>query len=135
MQMSLRTNPYCGGIMGFGTYVALGIAALVTACASQSDYIAPTYVSPSSFEHMTCRQIGEEAKRVARNEAVADQAGKTADATEIGLLKGTMEALEQVSIEKNCNIQFEQGSAAIENKRENRPLLPDCYPPLCATSQ
>jgi len=109
MQMSLRTNPYCGGIMGFGTYVALGIAALVTACASQSDYIAPTYVSPSSFEHMTCRQIGEEAKRVARNEAVADQAGKTADATEIGLLKGTMEALEQVSIEKNCNIQFEHG--------------------------
>jgi len=102
-------NPYCGGLMGFGIYVAVGIAAFVTACASESDYIPPTYVSPSSFEHMTCRQIGEEAKRIARNEAAAGQAGKAPDPTEIGLQKGTMEALEQVSIEKNCNIPFEHG--------------------------
>ena len=109
MQMSPGNNPYCGGTMGFGTYVAFGIAALVTACTSQSDYIPPTYVSPSSFEHMTCRQIGEEVKRITRSEAAAGEASKTADATEIGLLKGTMEALEQVSIEKNCNIQFQHG--------------------------
>lgn len=109
MQMSPGTNSDCGGNMRFGTYVAFGIAALVAACASQSDYIPPTYVSPSSFEHMTCRQISEEVKRVTRSEAAAGQAGKTADADEIGLLKGTMEALEQVSIEKNCNIQFEHG--------------------------
>ena len=109
MQMSPGNNPYCGGTMGFGTYVAFGIAALLTACTSQSDYIPPTYVSPSSFEHMTCRQIGEEAKRITRSEAAAGEASKTADATEIGLLKGTMEALEQVSIEKNCNIQFQHG--------------------------
>ena len=109
MQMSAGNNPYCGGKMGSGTYVAFGIAALVTACASQSDYIPPTYVSPSSFEHLTCRQIGEEAKRITRSDAAAGQAGKPDDATEIGLLKGTMEALEQVSIEKNCNIQFQHG--------------------------
>ena len=109
VQLSPGTNPYCGGNMRFGTCVAFGIAVLVTACASQSDYIPPTYVSPSSFEHMTCRQIGEEAKRITRNEAAASQAGNTADATAVGLLKGTMEALEQVSIEKNCNIQFEHG--------------------------
>src|SRR5947208_16857963 len=100
MQMSAGNNPYCGGKMGSGTYVAFGIAALVTACASQSDYIPPTYVSPSSFEHLTCRQIGD-----TRSDAAAGQAGKPDDATEISLLKGTMEALEQVSIEKNCNIQ------------------------------
>ncbi len=53
--------------------------------------------------------IGEEAKRITRGDAAAGQPGKPDDATEIGLLKGTMEALEQVSIEKNCNIQFQHG--------------------------
>jgi len=32
-----------------------------------------------------------------------------ADAADVGLFKGTMEALEQLSIEKGCNIQFQHG--------------------------
>ena len=95
--------------MRSGTYVAIGIAAFVGACASQPDSIPPTYVSPSTFENLTCRQLGEEAKRIARAEAASAQAGKPPDAAEVGLFKGTMEALEQVSIEKGCNIQFQQG--------------------------
>jgi hypothetical protein len=35
--------------------------------------------------------------------------GKPGDANDIALLKGAMEALEQVSIEKNCNIEFQHG--------------------------
>jgi hypothetical protein len=91
------------------TYLVVGLAALAGACASQSDTIPPTYVSPSTYENLTCRQLGEEVKRVTRAEAASTQAGKPADAADVGLFKGTMEALEQVSIEKGCNIQFQHG--------------------------
>ena len=35
--------------------------------------------------------------------------GDRANAAEVGRLKGEMDALEQVSIKKNCGIQFRQG--------------------------
>jgi hypothetical protein len=95
--------------MRFGIYMTLGIAAVVGACTSQPESTPPIYVSPSTFEHLTCRQLGEEVKRITREEAAGGQEGKAADATEIGLRKGAMEALEQVSIEKGCNIQFQHG--------------------------
>ena len=89
--------------MRFGTYVAAGLAALASAC-------APAYVSPSTFEHLTCRQIGEEQKRITRAEATGGRVdGKPGDPDDIALLKGAMEALEEVSIEKNCNIEFQHG--------------------------
>jgi hypothetical protein len=70
----------------------------------------PSYVSPSTFEHLTCRQIGEEQKRITRAEAAGGRLdGKPGDADEIAQLKGAMEALEEVSIEKNCNIEFQHG--------------------------
>jgi len=101
-----RDNPN-REIMRFGTFVAAGLAALASACTSQ--FISPTYVSPSTFEHLTCRQIGEEQKRITRAEAANSQDGKATDVNEIALLKGAMEALEQVSIEKGCNIEFQHG--------------------------
>jgi hypothetical protein len=91
------------------TYLVVGLAALVGACASQSDTIPPTYVSPSTYENLNCRQLGDEVKRVTRAEAASTQDGKPADAVDVGLFKGTMDALEQVSIEKGCNIQFQHG--------------------------
>ncbi len=105
-----RTSTLTRGTMHPGTtYLVVGLAALAGACASQSDTIPPTYVSPSTYENLTCRQLGEEVKRVTRAEAASTQAGKPADAADVGLFKGTMEALEQVSIEKGCNIQFQHG--------------------------
>jgi hypothetical protein len=95
--------------MRFGIYVALAIAAVVGACATNSDTIDPIYVSPSTYEHLTCRQIGEEQKRITREEAANMQGGKATDAEQVGLLKGAMEALEQISIEKGCNIEFQHG--------------------------
>jgi hypothetical protein len=95
--------------MRFGIYVALAIAAVVGACATNPDTIDPIYVSPSTFEHLTCRQIGEEQKRITREETANMQGGKATDAEQAGLLKGAMEALEQVSIEKGCNIEFQRG--------------------------
>ena len=71
------------------TYLVVGLAALAGACASQSDTVPPIYVSPSTYENLTCRQLGEEVKRVTRAEAASTQAGKPADAADVGLFKGT----------------------------------------------
>ena len=95
--------------MRFGTYLALAIAAVVGACATNPDAVDPIYVSPSTFENLTCRQIGEEQKRITREEAANMKDGKATDAEQAGLFKGAMEALEQVSIEKGCNIEFQHG--------------------------
>jgi hypothetical protein len=95
--------------MRFGLSIAVATAAVVGACATNPDTIDAIYVSPSTFEHLTCRQIGEEQKRITRDEAANMKDGKATDAEQAGLLKGAMEALEQVSIEKGCNIEFQHG--------------------------
>ena len=116
--------------------MAAVLAAAVGACATYSEKIPSTYVSPVLYEHLSCRQIAEEATRVASRAAAAAGAqdsqankdnvltavtvvvfwpaaffvgGDRANAVEVGRLKGEMEALEQVSIKKNCGIQFRQG--------------------------
>jgi hypothetical protein len=118
-----------------GMIIAAAMAALTSACATYSEKITPTYVSPVIYEHLSCRQIAEEATRVAQRAAIAAGAqdsqankdnaltaatiiifwpaaffigGDRANATEVGRLKGEMDALEQVSIKKNCGIQFRQ---------------------------
>jgi hypothetical protein len=91
---------------------------------------------PLQYESLSCRQIAEEAQRVSHRAAVAagaqdSQASKDAvstavavvvfwpaaffiggdkgNATEVGRLKGEMDAIEQASIRKNCGIQFREG--------------------------
>jgi hypothetical protein len=113
-------------------------ASILVACASKSNEIAATYVSPLLYENMSCRQLAEEAQRVSQRAAVAagaqdSQASKDAVATgvaivvfwpaaffiggdkgnaaELGRLKGEMEAIEQASTRKNCGIQFRQAAA------------------------
>ena len=97
--------------MRFGTFIAVGIAAVLGACTRQSvPGIDPVYVEPSTFESLTCRQLGEEAKRITSQEAAGGQDSKATDANnQLGVLKGAMDALERVSIEKGCNIQFQHG--------------------------
>jgi hypothetical protein len=106
-------------------------------CASSSDKIAASYVSPVLYENFSCRQIAEEATRVSRRAAEAagvqdSQANKDTalvavtavifwpaaffvggdrqNAAELARLKSEMDALEQASIRKNCGIQFRTGS-------------------------
>jgi outer membrane lipoprotein-sorting protein len=117
----------------FAALVAIGLSG----CASSSDKIAASYVSPVLYENLSCRQIAEEATRVASRAREAagaqdSQANKDAvlvgvtavvfwpaaffvggdgkNATELARLKGEMDALEQASIHKNCGIQFRTGS-------------------------
>jgi hypothetical protein len=114
--------------------VSIAFSALImSGCASSSDKITATYVSPLQYESYNCRQLAEEAQRVSRRAAEASgaqdsQASKDTVATavavvifwpaafmvggdrntaaELGRLKGELEAIEQVSIRKNCGIQF-----------------------------
>src|SRR5258708_39766794 len=112
------------------------LAGATSACASYSEKVPATYVSPVIYENLSCRQIAEEASRVSRraaevtgvqdSQATKDSVvtgvaivvfwpaaffvgGDRASASELGRLKGEADALEQVSIKKNCGIRFRQG--------------------------
>jgi hypothetical protein len=92
-------------------------------------------VSPIQYQSYSCAQIAQEAQRVSQraaqaagiqdekstNDAVAMGVGLVlfwpgllfikgdgTTAAELGRLKGEFEALEQASIQKNCDIQFQR---------------------------
>jgi len=112
----------------------LTAALLLAGCASRSADIAPTYVSPVQYQSYTCPQLAAEAQRVSAAAAAASgaqdsQATKDAVATTVAVvvfwpslffiggdkqtaaqlaqLKGQMDAVQQESIAKKCNIQFQ----------------------------
>ena len=117
--------------------ISTALAALmlfVAGCATPPDKIETAYVSPLQYENYTCEQIQAEALRVsdraahamgiqkkkAKNDAVKVGvalvifwpaalfvAGKGANEHEVARLKGEIEALEKVSIQKECGIQFQ----------------------------
>lgn len=118
--------------------IALPVTGLLSACASSSSEIRSAYVSPLQYESLNCQQISAEADRVSRRvtEVSGVQDSKsTGDAVATGVaivvfwpaafmikgdgqtgaelarLKGEFEALEQVSIRKNCNLRFERRQA------------------------
>jgi hypothetical protein len=108
-------------------------------CATSSDKITASYVSPMQYENWNCRQLTEEAQRISHHAAAAagaqdSQATKDAVATTVGVivfwpalfliggdkqaaaelarLKGEMDAIEQASIRKRCGIQFQRPTQA-----------------------
>jgi hypothetical protein len=115
----------------------LGIVALCAAlagCASSSAEIAPSYVSPVQYQSYTCQQLGLEAQAISTRAAAlsgAQDSQRTKDglataaaivvfwpaaffvggdkqtAAELANMKGQMVAIEQASIAKKCNIQFQ----------------------------
>lgn len=116
-------------------YVAVAVAASLAGCASRSENIAAAYVSPNQYASYNCRMLEEEATRVsaraiassgaqdskATGDAVATTVGvvlfwpalffikgEGASAAEVARLKGEMEAIEQASIQKRCNIEFKR---------------------------
>ncbi len=117
----------------------VGVSMVLAGCADRSGEIAATYVSPLAYQHYSCRQLGEEARRVsaratqvagvqdknAQNDAVATGVslvlfwpalffidGNKENAAELARLKGEMDAIEQMSIRKNCGIQFSRETSA-----------------------
>jgi hypothetical protein len=117
-------------------FVLLIVAGLgIAGCASKSNEIAPSYVSPMIYQSYTCQQIAMEAQNVSAHAAEvagAQDDKRTKDqiatgvavvvfwpaaflvggdgqaAAELARLKGSMQALEQASVMKNCGIQFRQ---------------------------
>jgi hypothetical protein len=112
--------------------VALGAA--LAGCASASADITPTYVSPVIYQSYNCQQLALEAQGVSARAAAlsgAQDSQRTKDqvataaavvifwpaaflvggdkqtAAELGQMKGQMVAIEQASIAKKCNIQFQ----------------------------
>jgi len=116
--------------------IVLSVAtALLAGCAQKSEKIEAAYVSPLPYEKLSCRQIKDEAQRVAtrsgevmgiqnqkaQNDAVATGVavvllwpaaffikGDKETATEVANLKGQMNALREVSEKKNCGIVFQE---------------------------
>src|SRR5215475_8612492 len=113
----------------------------VAGCATSSDKVTASYVSPMQYENWNCRQLAEEAQRVSHHAAAAagaqdSQATKDAVATTVGVivfwpalfliggdkqtaaelarLKGEMDAIEQTSIRKRCGIQFQRPAATAQ---------------------
>ena len=115
----------------------LGIVALGAAlggCASSAADITPAYVSPITYQSFTCQQLGQEAQAISARAATlsgAQDSQRTKDAVattaaviifwpaaflvggdkqtaaELAQMKGQLIAVEQASIQKNCNIQFQ----------------------------
>ena len=120
----------------------LGLAALSAAlagCASSSADITPAYVSPVMYQGYTCQQLAQEAQAVSTRAAslsgvqdskrTSDTVATTAaivvfwpaaffvggdkqTAAELAQMKGQMVAIEQASIQKKCNIQFQKPPAS-----------------------
>lgn len=107
-------------------------------CAEKSQNVQAMYVSPIQYEDYSCRQLRAEAQRVtnraaqisgvqdknASNDAVATGValvlfwpaaffikGNKQNSAELARLKGELEAIEKVNIQKNCGIEFKQASA------------------------
>ena len=111
------------------------LAALSLAgCASSAADVTPSYVSPIQYQTYTCPQLAAEAQRVSAAATAASGAqdsqrtkdalattaavivfwpaaffvqGDKQNAAQLAQLKGQMDAIQQESIAKKCNIQFQ----------------------------
>ena len=111
-------------------------AVLSVGCTKKAENITATYVSPITYDNFTCSQLAEEMQRVSQRASSAaglqnSQASKDAllmtagiviflpallflsggdgaNAAELARLKGSIEALEQTGIRKNCGIQIKR---------------------------
>lgn len=115
------------------TATALVAVSMLAGCATAPKDIAPSYVSTTLYESLSCDQLRNEAQVVSNRAAAAygvqkqnqgrDAAmttvalvvfwpaaffmkGNGADAAAVGQIKGEMQAIETVNRVKNCGIQF-----------------------------
>lgn len=117
------------------SYVLLAVT-ILAGCAQRSERISPFYVSTKAYQNYTCQQLVLEAQRVvanaqkyavvqdrlAENDAILALSsafiitlptvffltgGNAATADQIAQLRGEIDAIEKVSITKDCPISFE----------------------------
>ncbi|MFC1460058.1 hypothetical protein ACETIH_25805 [Microvirga arabica] len=115
------------------TALAVSLSLLAAGCASRSEDVAASYVSPTTYSSYSCRELSAEAQRVSAaaasgaqdsqhtKDAVATTAalvifwpaaffvsGNNAQTAELARLKGQMQAVEAASIQKKCGISFQR---------------------------
>lgn len=122
-----------GKIVNSATGLLLVLSSVVSGCASKAEKVTASYVSPVNYQNFTCNQLRDEAERVSakaqeltgvQNKKAADDAvatgvalivfwpaaflvrGDNANTSELARMKGEMDAIEQASIRKRCDIQF-----------------------------
>jgi hypothetical protein len=113
---------------------AIAVAMALASCAKDANQVGASYISPITYQGYTCPQLAEEAQRVSARAAetagVQDQKatndkvavgvgliifwpallftkGNDENTAELARLKGQMDAIEQVSIQKRCGITFQ----------------------------
>ena len=113
--------------------VVLALSLPAAGCASRSEDVSASYVSPMAYSSYSCRELSAEAQRVSSaaagasgaqdsartRDAVATTAalvvfwpavffvgGNGAQTAELARLKGQMQAVEEASIRKRCGISF-----------------------------
>jgi hypothetical protein len=99
---------------------------LLTACATLPESIPPSYVSAMTYQSYSCQQLGEEQGRLGAALSTASDAQRNArsndtlgvillglpvsslsgsnQASNIGRLKGELDAVQKAGIGKNCNL-------------------------------
>lgn len=119
-----------------GAFALAFSASMIAGCASKSEKIEAAYVSTVSYEQYSCEQLALEAQRVSQRAAIVSGAqdeqakkdavavgvslvlfwpavffvkGDSTKAAELSRLKGEMNAIEQVSTQKNCGFVFDRG--------------------------
>jgi hypothetical protein len=119
----------------FQIAVAVSASLFICGCAKRPEDITAAYISPLAYEQYDCRQLGTEAQRVsarasaimgvqqqkADNDAVAMGVGLilfwpalffvkggAETENEVAQLKGQMDTIEQVAIQKECGFEFER---------------------------
>ena len=124
--------------------LSLTLIVMLAACASRPEDIKASYVSPLQYQDFSCRQIGKEVARVGRklsevSGAQDDTASDDGVAMGVGLvlfwpalffidsddqkeevarLKGEFNALEQIAIEKDCDVASDiQRARSYEEER------------------
>ncbi|GAB6052335.1 hypothetical protein JCM17960_11550 [Magnetospira thiophila] len=132
-------------------FLAPFVALAVLGCASQPDKIQTAYVSTLQYNNYDCEQLSMEAERVSsRTIELYQGLKKTADddalqmgvglvlfwptlffleggddtrAHEYSRLKGEREAIEKVSIQKKCTIQFPPLEPVAPAKTASPPIV------------
>jgi hypothetical protein len=136
----------------------MAAAVALSACATRSADIAPSYVSPILYQSYTCPQLAEEAQRVSSAAAIAAGAqdkqrtddavattvavvvfwpaaflvgGDKQNAAQLAQLKGQFDAIQQESIRKNCGIRFDNGAPPAPGRAPGQPMsyAPQPAPP------
>jgi len=124
-----------GGIALAVSIAVGGSAVSVSGCAKKPEDIKASYISPLTYDQYTCEQLGAEAQRVsarasevmgvqqkkASGDAVAMGVGLilfwpalffikggAETESEVARLKGEMDTIEQVAIQKQCGFTFDR---------------------------